>query len=245
MDPNKRTLTVDLRIIIGLLLAIIVAMLLLWRPWSEPDTTDRTVQVTGDTTLKATPDEFVFYPSYEFKNSSRDVALKDLSTKSDEITKKLKELGVADNKIKSNSSGYDYYMRTDDTTTYTLQLTVTVGNQEMAQKVQDYLLTTAPTGSVSPRANFSEGKRNELEAKAREQATKDARAKADQMGKNLGFKLGKVKSIDDGSGFNIGRPYDLDGATSLSVEDDKASSLQVQPGENELPYSVTVTYFIK
>lgn len=246
MDTNKRSFNVDLRIIVGLLLAIIVAMLLLWRPWSGTGTSDRTVQVTGDAKITAVPDEFVFYPSWQFKNADKDVALKELTTKSDEVTKKLKELGVADSKIKSNANGYDnnLYIERGDSSTYTLQLTVTVDNKELAQKVQDYLVTTSPTGSVSPQASFSDAKRKELETKAREQATKDARSKAEQMGKNLGFKLGKVKTIDDGSGFNTIRPSD---ARGMSVAEDKANAtqLQVQPGENELPYSVTVTYYIR
>lgn len=248
MDPNKRTISVDLRIIIGLLLAVIIAMLLLWRPWSGSGVTDRTVEVTGDAKITAVPDEFVFYPSYQFKNSDKNAALKELTAKSDEVTRRLKELGVADNKIKTDSNGYDnlYYMERDtDTSTYTLQLTVTVGNKDMAQKVQDYLASTTPTGTVSPQASFSDAKRKELETQARDKATKDARGKAEQMGKNLGFKLGKVKTINDGGGFGIIRPFE--GATALSATDAKESAprLQVQPGENDLPYSVTVTYYIR
>ncbi len=54
------------------------------------------------------------------------------------------------------------------------------------------MVTTAPTGQVSPRPNFSDAKRKELESKARDEATKDARAKADQSARNLGFKVGKI-----------------------------------------------------
>ncbi len=245
---NKLRLTLDLRLIIVVLLAIIVGMAVVWKPWISTGADDRTVQVTGEATITAAPDEYVFYPNYPFKNADKDAALAELTKKSDEVVAQLKTLGVADNKIKTDSSGYDfpvYYETTDKEATYTLQLTVTVDNHELAQKVQDYLITTTPSGAVSPQANFSDSKRKELENKARDEATKDARAKADQSAKNLGFKVGKVKSLSDGSGFGGIIPLGVE--PSLSVAKDTASSreLSIQPGENDLNYSVTVVYFIR
>jgi len=222
-------------------------MLVLWRPWNDTTTDARTVEVTGSSTITAKPDEFVFSPSYDFKDADKDAALAQLSKKSDEIVAKLKSLGVAESKIKTDSSGYDYPVYYDDgqDATYTLDLTVTVSDPRLAQKVQDYLVTTAPTGSVSPNADFSDKKRNQLESQARDEATKDARAKADQMAKNLGFKVGKVKAIDDSNGFD-GGIVPLTGARGMSASSaEDTSSLSVQPGENDLDYSITVTYYIK
>lgn len=250
---NTVSLSFNLKYICVALLVIIVAMLALWRPWQVPATdSSRVVKVTGETKVTAKPDEFVFYPSYQFKNASKDMALAELTKKSDEVVKKLKELGVEDSKIKTNSNGWEGYQYFYDDTakqaTYMLTLTVTVGNKELAQKVQDYLVTTAPTGSVSPQAGFSDATRKKLEDKARDEATKDARAKAEQSAKNLGYKIGKVKSVDDNGGLgDIGgcRGTICTGA-ALSVAEDKAApSLGVQAGENDLTYSVTVEYYIR
>lgn len=244
--PSRRlNLSIDYRIITIVLLAVIAGMLALWRPWTSAQTSDRTIQVTGQTTLKAEPDEYIFYPAYEFKNKDRNAALAELSKKSDEVVAKLKSLGVSDSKIKVNSDGYEpYYLeKTPGTTTYTLRLTVVVDNRELAQKVQDYLVTTTPTGTVSPQADFSDARRKELENQARDEATKDARAKADQTAKNLGFKLGKVKAVSDGSGFGDVIPYD--GRLEAAIDSSASTKLAVQPGENELSYSITVTYFVK
>jgi uncharacterized protein len=212
----------------------------------------RTVSVTGEATLKATPDEYVFYPSYNFTNPDKDAALKELTAKSDEITAGLKKAGVADSAIKTNSSGYDspVYLESQpirkENATYTLQLTVTVDNKELSQKVQDYLVSTSPTGGVSPQADFSDKKRKQLESQARDEATKDARSKADQQAKNLGFKVGKVQSVDDGSGFGGGvRPFDTKASPAIAEDSATSTQLSVQPGENELSYSVTVVYTIK
>lgn len=254
MDPNvpigksknSFNLKMDYRVIIGLLLVVISLMLLFWRPW-EPriDAESRTIDVTGQAKVTAVPDEFVFTPAYEFKNADKAAALSELSKKSDEIIKKLKEMGVADNKIKTNSDGYDYpvYDKQETIPTYTLRLTVTVNDKEEAQKVQNYLVSTAPTGAVSPQLAFSDAKRKELENKARDEATKEARSKAEQSAKNLGFTLGEIKSVNDGASFGGVRPMLRDGATA--EDSAQSSELSLQPGENELTYHVTVVYFVR
>jgi len=248
-NTNKLSLSLDLRVIVALLVVAIVAMLLIWKPWSSAGTSGRTINVTGEATLKAEPDEYVFSPSYQFKNTDKATALAELTKKSDAVVAQLKKLGVDDSKIKSNSGGYDDYYPTSidpDTrnVTYTLTLAVSVGNRQLAQKVQDYLVTTSPTGAVSPQVTFSAAKRKQLESQARDEATKDARSKAEQSAKNLGFKLGKVKEVSDGTGFGgvipLGRAQDM-----ATVEGSSGKQLSVQPGENELNYTVTVTYFVR
>lgn len=233
----------------AVLAAALLVMFLLWKPWdSKTSAGDRTVSVSGSATLKAEPDEFMFYPSYEFKNTDKAAGLKELTAKSDEVVAGLKKVGIADKDIKTNASGYrDYYFYNDEdrTHTYSLQVTATTSTREMAQKAQDYLLTTNPSGAVTPQASFSKAKQKELEAKGRDQATKEARAKAEQQGKNLGFKLGAVKSVED-SGDGYGYPMPL-AATMDSVKavGSAAPSMAVQPGENELTYTVQVVYYIR
>ncbi|MBP7857996.1 SIMPL domain-containing protein [Candidatus Saccharibacteria bacterium] len=227
----------------------LVAVVALWRPWdSQPSASDRTVSVSGSATLKAEPDEYVFSPSYEFNNVDKAAGLKELTAKSDEVVAGLKKAGVADKDIKTNASGYrDYYYYNEETKnhTYTLLITAITHTRDAAQKAQGYLLTTNPSGAVTPQATFSTAKQKELEAKGRDQATKEARAKADQQAKNLGFKLGKVKSVED-SDRAYGGPIPLmamDAAKSSTEA--SAQSLGVQPGENELTYTVQVTYYIR
>ena len=230
----------------------VAALLVAWHPWSIAHTNDsRTITVTGEAKLMAVPDEYVFTPSYEFKNADKAAALKDLTAKSNDIVAKLKALGVASDKIKTDSNGSDQgvyyynYDQTDSAFTYTLNLTMTVNNAKLVQTVQDYLVTTSPSGSVSPSAQFSNTKQKQLESQARDRATKEARSKADQSAKNLGFTVSKVKSVDD-SGFSNGSVMQplLSQATNLDAGQ-PSSSLAVQPGQNELDYSVTVVYYLR
>jgi len=247
--PKKFSLAIDGRVIIFLLLAVIASMLVVWRPWSSPAVEGQSITVSGESTVTAEPDEFVFAPTYQFTNANKDTALAELVKKSDDIVAELKKLGVQDSQIKTNSTGnkvYPYTRNSTGSTTYTFQPTLTLTSKDLAQKVQDYLVSTSPMGSVSPQANFSDAKRKELESKARDEATKEARGKADQSAKNLGFKLGKVKSVTDGAGFGEIYPTMSDGASSLELSaPDTKRQLAVQPGENKLNYSVTVIYYVK
>jgi len=254
MDESKETHNKSFTISLNpwwlaLALALLSGVLgfLTWRGTDSTNPNDRTVTVTGETTLKAEPDEYVFYPSYEFKNPDKTAGLSELTAKSDEVVSGLKKVGVADRDIKTDAGGYrDYYYfnRETSTHTYTLTVTVTVHDRDMAQKVQDYLTGTSPSGAVSPNATFSKAKRIKLESQGRDEATKDARAKAEQQAKNLGFTVGKVKNVSDSGG-------GVDTIPMLSSEADtrsmgpKAPSLSVQPGENDLNYFVTVTYYIR
>lgn len=236
---------VDLRVVVLVLLLVIAGMLLVWKPWISYAAGTRTVTVTGESTVKATPDEYVFYPSYQFRNDDKQVSIDQAAAKSTEIVAKLKSLGVSDSQIKSSTAGYnDKYgiepATSGDETLYTLTLTVTTPNRDDAQRIQDYLVTTAPSGGVSPQPTFSQKKQKQLEAKARDEATKEARAKADQSARNLGFRVDKVKSVDDGGGFDA-IPYQ----TSVGIAEGSANKLSVQPGENEINYSITVVYYIK
>lgn len=248
-DKHKYTFSFDLRLIVIVLLLVIAGMLASWRPWAVASGGNaRTIEVTGEAKLTAEPDEFVFYPAYEVKNADKQAAINSLSAKSTEIVAKLKSLGVADNKIKTDTSGYDNtfygFPEKQQDPVYSLRFTITVSSRETAQKIQDYLNTTAPIGSISPQASFSDTRRKELENKARDQATKEARTKAEQSARNLDFRVGKVKSIKDGAGFGDVVPL---GGREIAVDSAFGSSpkLGVHPGENELRYSVTVTYFVK
>lgn len=229
-----------------LFIALIISVAL-WRPWeATPKASDRTVSVSGTATISAEPDEYVFYPSYEFVNADKQAALAEMTKKSDEVIAKLKSLGVPNSKIKSNSNSYDdkYLPTSSGENTYTLSLTVNT-TKVLVQKVQDYLITTSPTGSASPSATFSKETTKSLEARAKNKAEADARTRAEQSAKNLGFKVGAVKSVTD-NGFNDpgGCNGDLCVGRTMQTLDAAAPSLAVQPGENDFSYTVNVVYYI-
>ncbi len=258
----KRTLSetistaLAVKIPLFIVLLVLALAILACRPqFRRSDISTRSITVHGIATITSEPDEYIFYPQYSFTNVDPAAALKEATAKNTEITDNLRKLGVADKKIKFDTSGFQntsYYPEPKnskpDQTIYNDSLTVTVGDKRLAQKVQDYLVSTSPTGSISPQAGFSENLKNRLEVRGRNQAAVDARAKADQSAKNLGFRIGAVKSVEDGSMDQNIRPYAAsDGASPISIETTKESSpsLAVQSGENKLTYMVTVVFYLR
>lgn len=237
-----------LTIILALLLIVSVAM---WKPWVR-DAENRTVTVTGEAVITAEADEFIFYPNWKVTAPTEQEALAQVTVKSDEIVTKLKELGVPDQNIKVTSSGNDgvtmYYPtnEVESDPTYYLNINITATSKDQAQKVQNYLITTAPIGVITPSGGFSDAKQNELESQARDEASKDAREKADQTAKNLGFKVGKVKLVSDLQQGYIYPMYALDASiNSAEAGTTKTTDMAIQPGTNDLNYTITVEYYIR
>lgn len=245
MANQTLTIRLDYRIVSAVLLAIVIVMLAVWRPWTTLQKDDRTVQVTGEATVRATPEQFVFQPSYQFTQADKAVALAEATNKANTVVSALKNLGVEDKAIKSTVDGYKDYMQSErESYAYNAMIVVTLTkNSDLVTKVQEYLVSTEPQGSVTPYPTFSESQRQKLENEARSLAMKHARQKADQSASDLGFRVGSVKSVDDGAGFGGIMPLDSRSTTNSSQI--APSSPTLQPGENELQYTVTVIYFIQ
>lgn len=235
-----------------ILAGILTSLLLFWKPWDPTITTaSRKITITGSATVQDEPDQFKFNVSYT-KNSTDEI-----TKLNDQIVATLKNLGVKDSQIKNNASNYGstevYYTdKTAGKNETTLSLTITVNDKKIAQKIQDYLLTTSPEGNITPIASFSPAKRKELENKARGAAIKDARTKANQTVSGLGAKLGKVLEVSEGTntgGCDIGGvvcPVTLEGSVSSSSTDATAKkSPSIQAGTDDLTYSFTATFSLE
>lgn len=239
---SNNKFTLDLRYVCLVLVALFVGTVVLWKPWQP--TISRTVQVSGEATQKAEPDQFLFTPMYQKKGSDRAAIQTELVAKVNEVIAKLKELGVAESDITLASATYDNYWNDGAQEVTSNSLTVTITNKELSQKVQDYLLTTAPEGQVSAIPSFSNEKRKEVEASARTLALADAKKKAETTVSELGAKLGKVVSIEDQQG-GLVFPYYGAGVAETLSDSATRSSLPVLPGKQDVSYTVRVTYEIR
>jgi len=242
MNDNKvLKVKIDWRVISLALVLIILAMFALWRPWEG--NSERKITITGEASVEATPDEFVFYPRYERSGADTQALKAELATFGTQLQTKLKELGVKEDDITLDSSSYDYGIAKpegDSTPTVTLSVTITTPTRELAQKVQDYLATTDAKGQLTAQAQFSDAKRRELENQARDKAIEDARGKADRTARNLDARLGKVVEVKDQQGFGI-EPFARDQAASSQG----SSSLPVTPGKDTVTFTVEVVFELR
>jgi len=240
---TKLRVSIDYRIITIILLVALLACVVIWKPWSKSSVT-RSITVTGESTVKATPDEYMLSPYFEFTGADRVKAASDQATK---ITAKLKELGVKDTEISSNTNSYQKYSINGADSEDSLQLsyTITPSGKDTAQKVQDYLLELNAKGQISPVATFSKTKQKELEASAREEAIADAKSKAEKTAKETGAKLGKVITVSDGGNGGIIQPLSYGSGASIAEDTKAVSSIPVQTGQNEFNASVEVKYELR
>jgi uncharacterized protein YggE len=242
---NKMSLTLDFRVISAVLLVIIAVMLGFWQPW-EDTSVKRTITVTGTGKVTAEPDYYQFNPTYSKSTTA------ELNTHITDVTKKLKELGVADKDILLQSSAYDTPKVSSDasliapappeTDSNVAYLTIKVTGKELAQKVQDYIATTEAEGQLTPYPMFSDDKQKELKNQAREKAIADAKDQAQKTAEGVGAKVGKateIKDTDDGYGF----PLLESGSTADAMT--VSASLPIYPGEQDVTFTIQATFEIK
>jgi uncharacterized protein YggE len=243
MNPQK--VSVDLRIVCGVLLVIIVGMLVAWQPWDSNTAPTRTIDVVGEASIEAEPDEFQFYPVYRKKGADKLVIQQELIAQVNEVIAKLKELGVDESDITLSSNTYDNFWEDSGQQVVSNSLTISVNNKELSQKVLDYLVTTAPDGQVTPYPTLSKDKEKEVENQARTKALADAKQKADTTANELGVKVGKVVSVDDQQSSGIYPMTIREGVATMEAADSVSSSLPVLPGKQDINYTITVKYELK
>ncbi|MCE7936558.1 DUF541 domain-containing protein [Candidatus Saccharibacteria bacterium CPR2] len=248
-NKNKLNFSIDCRILTVLLIVSIGIMLAIWQPWknSTNDTPKNSITINGSSVVEAEPDEFIFNLYYETSGDTQQAATEALNKKVNEVTDKVKELGIDEKDITTDTSSSLYLSPEDDSSkTVSTSLTIKARSKEIAQKVQDYVQTTDAVGSVSPYANFSKTKRDELENSARDKAIEDAKQKAEKTANSLGRKLGKVVSFTDmKDGLVLPMPYeDSNNGTPSAPLDDSVSneSTKIYPGQQDVDYSVEVVF---
>ena len=130
-----------------------------------------------------------------------------------------------------------------------MALTIAITDKDLAQKVQDYLVTTSPSGSITPQISFSVAKQKVIETQARDESLIDAKSKAESSAKQLKVRLGRVAKVGNISSDSITPLAWMSdspiGATTNSTDSSNtSSSYTIQPGLNDYGFKVEVTYEI-
>ncbi|MFI5240430.1 MAG: SIMPL domain-containing protein [Candidatus Saccharimonadia bacterium] len=244
---------IDFRILCILLVLVILAMLYFWRPWIVKST--KTITVTGSATITATPDSYVFSPTYNATGTTSADALSKVSTTGNTVVNGLKALGVSSSEISTNvysdsgavplgvsqsSSAAPNMPVYYGALSATYGITVTLSSDKLVQKVSDYLATTSANGTVTPQAEFSSAKSSSLEMQARAEAVANAKLNASSEASQLSTKLGKVETISDSSGGGVVVP--LSESSSGTLNTPAASAPIVLSGTQQVSAQVSVVF---
>ncbi len=215
------------------------------------------ISVSGEGKVTARPDIATFTASVLTQAKKVKDAQDENSGRSNAVTDFLKKNGVDKKDIKtvgySISPQYQYYneprclsfpcppQKPPEIVSYQVHHTIQVKVRDL-DKTDDLL-----DGVVASGANevgsiyFDIDNKDALAAETRKKAIDDAKEKARVLAKDLGVRLGKIVSFSESGG-----PYPIFARTLEANKGgfggDVATAPQVEPGDQEITSTVTVTY---
>jgi len=165
------------------------------------------------------------------------------NTASNKIIQDLKNLGIAEKNIQTTdysvSPKYDYNGGEQNITGYTVTQTlqVEITPIDIANKAIDAATADGANLIGSINFTFNEKTKKDLENKARTEAVKMAKEKAESLAKATGIRLGKIVDVQESGNFEP-RYLMMDAQSGES----KTANTQLQPGENSITTAITLSY---
>ncbi len=218
---------------------------------------DRTITVSGEGEIFATPDFAKINFSVISEADTADKAMEENSQKMNSVVGFLKNQGIDEGDLKTTRVNvyprYEYQAREvlpDSIYPPDRERTLVSyeANQSLEVKIKD--LENAGSiieGAISAGANRTSGlvfdieDQDELKKQAREKAIRDAENKARELENQLGVKLRKIVSYnEDGQMPYLVREMAMDSTMSM----DEERSLELEPGENQIKVRVSIGYEI-
>lgn len=201
--------------------------------------------VTGDGEATAVPDTAIADFGVTKSASTVDQAKNEVNTAANQIISGLKSLGIEDKHIKTTnfsiSPNYDYSTGRDTITGYTVMqnLEVEITPIENANQAIDMASKNGANMVGSIQFTVNDEKKIELENKAREDAVNKAKQKAANISRISGIRLGKLVNVQEGSSAYPPIMYNAKAADAVGAGE---SRTELQPGENTVTITVTLSY---
>ncbi len=198
------------------------------------------VSVSGEGKAEGRPDTAYLNLGFSAENSSLAAAREEAAKKMDSVLAKIKSLGVAEKDIQT--SNYSVYRDQErDVFVVGNDVRVTIRNVESSSKLLDEAID-AGANSVHG-ISFGIEDRTALEKQAREKALQDARARAEELARLGGVRLGEPVAISEG----MVTPPPIIYQERAMAQDSAgaASTTPIEPGQLEVSIQVQVTYAIR
>lgn len=165
------------------------------------------------------------------------------NTAANKIIEDLKKLRIAEKDIKTTnysvSPNYDYSRGAQTITGYTVaqSISVNIAPIDIANKAIDAATADGANMVGGITFTFSDKTKKDLENKARTQAVKMAKEKAENLAKAAGIKLGKIVDVQESGNFEP-RPIMMQALGG----GEKTAVTQLQPGENSITTNISLFY---
>jgi uncharacterized protein YggE len=210
-----------------------------------PSTDQPVISAQGIGRVTAPPDLLTLVIGVETRAASSDAALKDNANRANALIDTLKRHGVAAKDIATSqlSISPTYDNNGQHITGYQVGNIVTakVHDIQSAGQLIDAAAGAAGDAVRIQQIAFGFDDDSALLAQARTDAVRRAHDQADQMAKAAGVKLGRVRSISEGSEVSPGPRYGLGAANAPG----NAAPTPIEPGTQELTVTVTAVYDVE
>jgi uncharacterized protein len=214
-------------------LAVVAAVLAVPAGAAEPDET-RGLTVVGTGEVAAVPDVAEWSFGVEARASTASRALSTSGATIRRVVAALRAAGVARNDIQTqDASLYPRMNRRNDVSGYvaTSRVRAAVRDLRRAGAVIEGAVEAGATDVFGP--TLSASNREDLLRRALDEAFEEAKAKAERLAAKVGVTLGRPVAIVERGGFDDGAIYEAAGA-----------ALEIEPGEQEIAGTLTVTFAI-
>jgi uncharacterized protein YggE len=217
-----------------------------------------TITVTGSAKEQQKTQIASFNASYEAESDNKQDAIAEVNVAMEEIIQLVKDFGIEDKDIKTQSvSAYKYE---EPRTLKTIQIDrgddeeviengevqwraqnnimITLRDVDQASELADLLGRSRATNFYGP--NFSFDDTTEFQAELLSSAIDDAREKAEKIAKSSNRRLGKIITVNEGSGGTSAYYPKM-----ALMEDVAGAGAPLEPGSGTVSQSVTVVFELK
>lgn len=234
--------------IIYLVLVIVALAGVSFGVYTNVNKSPKTITVTGTAEKKYSNQISSYYLTIEIKNVDKVKAVDELSKQTAEAVNKVKEFGIDQNDIKTQSlnvyqeenailrSGEYVNEPGDWRASYSIEIVL----RDLSKSVElTALLTGIENSSLwGPNLIVDDSKNDYDELLVT--AMGDAREKAEKMAKSMGGKVGKVLQVDEGNTSGEYGVMKMDMAVASG-----GGGFPIEPGNTSVSRTVTVTFELK
>lgn len=202
--------------------------------------------VSADGEAAGIPDTALVSLGVTKTSASVEQAKNEVNNSINSIVDGLKNLGIADKSIKTTdysiTPNYDYSSGRSTLTGYSItqNLQAEISPIEKANQALDMAAKNGVNMVGNLQFTLNDKTKAELVNKAREDAVNKAKDKANNLSRISGIRLGKIINVQESTDATP-RPimYDLKAAGAAP---EASNQSQIQPGENKVHVSITLSY---
>ena len=233
-----------------ILVVIIILLVAGFLFYNSSNTEATTINVNGQSTIKAEADEVSVYVGIETTEKTSEESKNANAKISDNVLVVLKTAGIPEGDIETSSyyiyPEYDWSNNKQELVGYRTSnvLKITTKDFDKVGTIVDSSVDAGATTIQSINFELSQDKQNEVKTQAISKATEDAKVKAEATAQGLNARLGKVKTvtIQDYNYYPFPIYASADDGAALDVKE--VARTAIQPSSLDVSSTVNVVFEI-